>query len=125
LTAKNYRSDYKVKFTGFFDKNFPSKKSTRDYVEMQYTLADIGFQPTKNIGLHINKDYRDRCYGLKNIFAEIFVEKFGVFVQNTAGLCNIWIINCFFRKTSFSRRKLAKIAENCDHYIDPKSGKIN
>jgi hypothetical protein len=42
--------------------------------------------------------------------------------QNTAKLCKILIITLFFLKNAiFSQKKLTKIAENCDHNIDPGS----
>jgi hypothetical protein len=42
------------------------------------------------------------------------------FAQNKAKLCKNWIITLVFEKNAnFFRRKLAKIAENCDHNIDP------
>jgi hypothetical protein len=72
----------------------------------------------------MNKDMvcqtRDRCYDFLNIFAEKFSENVGVFAQTTASFFK----NChhnigFWEKRQFFRRKLAKIAENCDHNIDP------
>jgi hypothetical protein len=57
----------------------------------------------------------DRCYDFKNIFAEKFSKKLAFLTQNKATfwnklfICNIGI---------FFRRKLGKIAENCDHNID-------
>jgi hypothetical protein len=33
--------------------------------------------------------------------------------------------NCFWEKRQFVRRKSAKIAENCDHNIDPKLGEFS
>jgi hypothetical protein len=41
-------------------------------------------------------------------------KKLAFFTQNNAKLCKILII-------TFFRRKLSKIAENCDHNIDPRS----
>jgi hypothetical protein len=41
------------------------------------------------------------------------------FAQTTASFCKNVIITLVFEKTPFFRRKLAKIAENCDHSIDP------
>jgi hypothetical protein len=41
--------------------------------------------------------------------------------QNKAKLCKILIITLVFEKNAnFFRRKLSKIAENCDHNIDPR-----
>jgi hypothetical protein len=41
--------------------------------------------------------------------------------QNKAKLCNFFIITLVFEKNAkFFRRKLSKIAENCDHNIDPR-----
>jgi hypothetical protein len=49
-------------------------------------------------------------------------KKLAFFVQTTASFCK----NCghdigFWEKRQFFRRKLSKIAENCDHNIDPRS----
>jgi hypothetical protein len=38
----------------------------------------------------------DRCYDFKNIFAEKFGEKNGVFLLKKAKLCNNWIIALVF-----------------------------
>jgi hypothetical protein len=47
-------------------------------------------------------------------------KKIGVLTHNKAKLCKNLIIKLVFEKTPiFFRRKLAKIAENCDHNIDP------
>jgi hypothetical protein len=58
---------------------------------------------------------------LKNIFVEIFGgENMGVFAQTNASFLKKLIITLVFEKiANFFRRKLAKIAENCDHNIDP------
>jgi hypothetical protein len=48
----------------------------------------------------------DRCYYLKNIFAKFFVK---IFDHNIG----------FSGNRQFFRQKLAKVAENCDHSIDP------
>jgi hypothetical protein len=65
----------------------------------------------------------DRCYDFKNIFAEKnakqIAKKLAFLTRNKAKLCKILIITLVFEKTPFFRRKLAKIAENCDHNIDP------
>jgi hypothetical protein len=70
---------------------------------------------------------RDRCYDFLNIFAKKFSEKIGVLTQNKAKLCKILIITLFFFKknANFFRQKLAKIAENCDHNIDPRLDEIS
>jgi hypothetical protein len=42
------------------------------------------------------------------------------FAQTIASFCKIVIITLVFeKKTPIFRQKLAKIAENCDHNIDP------
>jgi hypothetical protein len=42
--------------------------------------------------------------------------------QNKAKLCTTLIITLVIEKNAnFFRRKLSKIAENCDHNIDPRS----
>jgi hypothetical protein len=67
---------------------------------------------------------RDLCCDFKNIFAEKFCEqKFAFFTQNKAKLCKKLIITLVFQKNAnfFAVCKLAKIAENCDHNIDPRS----
>jgi hypothetical protein len=47
-------------------------------------------------------------------------KKIAFFTQNKAQLCRILIITLVFEKNAnFFRRKLAKIAENCDHNIEP------
>jgi hypothetical protein len=56
---------------------------------------------------------RDRCYDLKNIFAEKFGENIGRFFAVYI-YCKNWIVTMFFR------RKLAKIAEISDHSVDPR-----
>jgi hypothetical protein len=49
-----------------------------------------------------------------------FAKKLAFLTQNKAKLCKIVITTLVFdKKTPFFRRKLAKIAENCDHNIDP------
>jgi hypothetical protein len=46
--------------------------------------------------------------------------KLAFLTQNKAKSCKIWIITLIFEKNAnFFRRKLSKIAENCDHNIDP------
>jgi hypothetical protein len=91
----------------------------------------------------------DRCYDFWNIFAEKFSEKIGVFDSKQRWIMQkfdhrqinfsanwnsvIWLSANefsaigrsidhnigFWEKTPFFRRKLSKIAENCDHNIDP------
>jgi hypothetical protein len=47
-------------------------------------------------------------------------KKMAFLTQNKAKICKILIITLVFEKNAnFFRRKLAKIAENCDHNIDP------
>jgi hypothetical protein len=43
---------------------------------------------------------RDRCYDLKNIFAEKNCEKFAFLTQNKAKLCEILIITLVFEKNA-------------------------
>jgi hypothetical protein len=40
----------------------------------------------------------------------------------TASFCKNWIITLLFEKNTIFRKKLAKIAEICDHNIDPCAG---
>jgi hypothetical protein len=52
-------------------------------------------------------------------------EKMAFLTQNKAKLCKNWIITLVLKKkTPFFRRKLSKIAENCDHNIDPRLGEF-
>jgi hypothetical protein len=47
-------------------------------------------------------------------------KKLAFLTQNKAKLCENLIITLVFdKKRQFFRRKLSKIAENCDHNIDP------
>jgi hypothetical protein len=47
-------------------------------------------------------------------------KKLAFLTRNKAKLCKILIITLVFEENAnFFRRKLAKIAENCDHNIDP------
>jgi hypothetical protein len=47
-------------------------------------------------------------------------KKLAFLTQNKAKLCKILIIILVYEKNAnFFRRKLANIAENCDHNIDP------
>jgi hypothetical protein len=55
---------------------------------------------------------------------KIFAKKLAFFAQNKAKLCKNLIIILVLRKTPIFRRKLAKIAENCDHNIDPRLGEF-
>jgi hypothetical protein len=74
-----------------------------------------------NIGLVENlvfyRLFWDRCYDFLNIFAENFSKKLAFLTQNKAKLFKILIITLVFEKKRqfFS----PKIAENCDHNIDP------
>jgi hypothetical protein len=54
-----------------------------------------------------------------NIFAKKFSEKMAFLTQNKAKLCKILIITLVFEKNTNFCQKLSKIAENCDHNIDP------
>jgi hypothetical protein len=64
---------------------------------------------------------RDRCYDFLNILAEKFSEKIGVFLLKLLLVfAKIVIITLAFEKNAnFFAEKLSKIAENCDHNIDP------
>jgi hypothetical protein len=62
------------------------------------------------------------------IFKYIFVEKFskniGVFLLKLEQILQKFYHNIgFWEKRLFFRRKLAKIAEKCDHNIDPSNNK--
>jgi hypothetical protein len=68
---------------------------------------------------------RDRCYDFLNIFAEKFGKNIGVFSTNYSQFCKKNIITLVFeKKTAIFCRKLAKIAENCDHNIDPTTSEL-
>jgi hypothetical protein len=54
------------------------------------------------------------------IFSPKKIAKMVFLTQNKAKLCKILIITLVFEKTPIFRRKLGKIAENCDHNIDPR-----
>jgi hypothetical protein len=57
---------------------------------------------------------------LKIFFPKISAKKLAFLTQNKAKLCKILIITLVFEKNvNFFLRKLSKIAENCDHNIDP------
>jgi hypothetical protein len=63
---------------------------------------------------------RDRCYDLKNIFAEKWGENMAFFVQNTVSFfTKFGSQNWFLRKCHFFRRKWVKIEETCDHSRNP------
>jgi hypothetical protein len=63
----------------------------------------------------------DRCYDFLNIFAENSSKKLADLTQNKAKIClqNFDHNIGFWEKRQFFCRKWAKIAENCDHNIDP------
>jgi hypothetical protein len=62
----------------------------------------------------------DRCYGLYTFFAEKFSEK-NVYDSKQSKVMQKFDhnIGIYLRKTLIFCLKLAKIAENCDHNIDP------
>jgi hypothetical protein len=56
---------------------------------------------------------------LKIFSSKKIAKNLAFFTQNKAKLCKILTITLFFeKKRQFFRRKLSKIAENCDHNID-------
>jgi hypothetical protein len=63
----------------------------------------------------------DRCYDFKNVFVKkISAKILALFAQTNASFCkNVSITLVFEKNANFVRRKLAKIADNCDHNIDP------
>jgi hypothetical protein len=61
----------------------------------------------------------DRCYDFLNIFAKKTVKHLAFLSQNKAKVCKNLIITLVIEKTPIFCRKLLKIAENCDHNIDP------
>jgi hypothetical protein len=46
-------------------------------------------------------------------------QKISILTQNKAKLCKILIITLVFEKNANFSPKMSKIAENCDHNIDP------
>jgi hypothetical protein len=50
-----------------------------------------------------------------------FRQKMPSFSQTTANFCKNLITTLVLRKTPIFCRKLAKIAENCEHNIDPRT----
>jgi hypothetical protein len=55
-------------------------------------------------------------------FRQKIQQKLAVLTQNKAKLCKNLINNIgFWEKRQFFRRKLSKIAENCDHNIGPRT----
>jgi hypothetical protein len=66
---------------------------------------------------HDSSATRDRCHDFKKNCRK----NWSFFAQTTASFCKNMIITLVFEKNAnFFRRKLAKIAENCDHNIDPR-----
>jgi hypothetical protein len=69
------------------------------------------------------KNERD---GTDVMILKIFSQKMPkilVLCQNNAKLCKNWIITLVFEKKAiFLLKNEKKIAENCDHNIDPRSG---
>jgi hypothetical protein len=54
------------------------------------------------------------------IFSPNFsAKKLAFLIENKDKLCKILIITLFFEKNAILCRNLSKIAENCDHNIDP------
>jgi hypothetical protein len=45
--------------------------------------------------------------------------------QNKSKICKILIITLVFEKNAIFCRKFGKIAENCDHNIDPRLGEFS
>jgi hypothetical protein len=61
----------------------------------------------------------NRCYDFKNIFVKKFSKNIGFF-RTTASFRKKMIITLVFEKNAnFFRQNFSKIAENCDHNIDP------
>jgi hypothetical protein len=58
---------------------------------------------------------------LKIFLAKNLAKILAFFVQITARFCEILIITLVLEKNAIFRRKLAKIAEICDHNIDPRA----
>jgi hypothetical protein len=58
---------------------------------------------------------------LKIFSQKKIAKKLAFLTQNTLNYANFLSKHWIMRKTPFFRRKLAKIAENCDHNIDPRS----
>jgi hypothetical protein len=58
---------------------------------------------------------------LKIFLPKKSAKKLAFLTENKAKLCKILIITLVFEKNAnFFRRNLSKIAENCDHNIDPR-----
>jgi hypothetical protein len=66
---------------------------------------------------------RDRCYDVLKYFRQKILWKNWRFWLKTK-LNYAKILFGFCEKRQFSRRKLAKISENCDHNIGPRSGEL-
>jgi hypothetical protein len=63
---------------------------------------------------------------LKIFSPKNLAKKLAFFAQTDAGFGKKLIMTLIFvKKRQHVRRKLARIAENCDHNIDPRSVKIN
>jgi hypothetical protein len=56
---------------------------------------------------------------LKIFFPKISAKKLAFLTQNKAKLCKIFITTLVFEKNAIFSQKIVKIAENCDHNIDP------
>jgi hypothetical protein len=75
-------------------------------------------------GTYVNSNYVISLTGTYVMILEYFrqkklAKKLKFLNQNKAKLFKILIITLVFVKTPFFRRKLSKIAENCDHNIGP------
>jgi hypothetical protein len=80
------------------------------------------FVPGKKVSYQCTQLHSPEQQSFANIFDEIFGENIGVFCLNYCLFLQIFDHNIgFWEKLLFFRRKkLSKIAENCDHNIDPR-----
>jgi hypothetical protein len=62
--------------------------------------------------------FGDQCYDFKNIFAKKLAQ-IGVLLKLLLVLWKNYDNIGFWEKRQFFRRKISKIAEDCDHNIDP------
>jgi hypothetical protein len=75
-------------------------------------------------GSHLHIDFvppyqRPMLWFFKYFRRKIQRKKLAFLTQNKAKLCKILIVTLAFEKNAIFCRKLSKIAENCDHNIDP------